>query len=353
MGSYSKTWGSPNSPSTLYRVRNWSTQAKPYVAPLPFEFKEGREVLFRNPNNISGLGPAAYLVSFNSAPGSAPSQVLNRCKDKLYGKLGEESQWIVNFLERKQAISMIAQRAGQLLKAARAIRKGRFGKAAKVLGVVTPKGVSRKRQFSNNWLEYHFGWVPMIQDIGAAVHTLQSPVPDRHIFASSKGRFSADTGYWPSTLPPYGGTSTHEVYELSARTGVTVRISNPDLFLANQLGFTNPLAVAWEVVPFSFVVDWLIPIGDFLSAMTATLGLTLVNGYTSLGCRHSVDQYSSTYVWNGVKDVLTQVRRAGLGWWTSRTLGALSAYPSLRPTIGLSPIRALTSVTLLIQQLRK
>lgn len=30
------------------------------------------------------------------------------------------------------------------------------------------------------------------------------------------------------------------------------------------LGFNNPLRTIWELTPFSFVIDWFIPIGDFL-----------------------------------------------------------------------------------------
>lgn len=33
------------------------------------------------------------------------------------------------------------------------------------------------------------------------------------------------------------------------------------------LGFTNPAAVLWEATPFSFVVDWFLPIGDYLKTL--------------------------------------------------------------------------------------
>jgi hypothetical protein len=49
---------------------------------------------------------------------------------------------------------------------------------------------------------------------------------------------------------------------------------------ANVFGLTNPLIVAWELVPFSFVADWFLPIGKTLENLTATNGLTFVGGYT-------------------------------------------------------------------------
>lgn len=49
----------------------------------------------------------------------------------------------------------------------------------------------------------------------------------------------------------------------------------------NQLGLLNPLALAWELVPFSFVVDWFLPIGPVLNALSAPAGLIFVDGSIS------------------------------------------------------------------------
>jgi hypothetical protein len=47
------------------------------------------------------------------------------------------------------------------------------------------------------------------------------------------------------------------------------------------MGVVNPLSIAWEVIPFSFVVDWFIPVGQVLEACTATMGLSFVDSWTS------------------------------------------------------------------------
>jgi hypothetical protein len=39
-----------------------------------------------------------------------------------------------------------------------------------------------------------------------------------------------------------------------------------DISVARSLGMVDPLQVAWEIVPYSFVVDWFLPVGSFLSA---------------------------------------------------------------------------------------
>jgi hypothetical protein len=53
------------------------------------------------------------------------------------------------------------------------------------------------------------------------------------------------------------------------------------LLQANRLGVINPLAIAWELYPFSFVIDWFVPIGSVLTAATATAGLEFVSGHTT------------------------------------------------------------------------
>jgi hypothetical protein len=37
-------------------------------------------------------------------------------------------------------------------------------------------------------------------------------------------------------------------------------------------------------MPFSFVVDWILPIGDWLNSLTAPLGLTFLKGYRTTKC---------------------------------------------------------------------
>jgi hypothetical protein len=54
---------------------------------------------------------------------------------------------------------------------------------------------------------------------------------------------------------------------------LTGALSNHDLI--------NPLSIGWEVIPYSFVVDWFAPIGNTLSSLTATAGLDFLGGYGS------------------------------------------------------------------------
>lgn len=80
----------------------------------------------------------------------------------------------------------------------------------------------------------------------------------------------------------------------TAKRGVVVdvsyRINNPFLFDLERYGLTDPLTVAWELVPLSFVVDWFVPIGAFLDSLGGKLGLVFEHGYRTLYCDWAINQ---------------------------------------------------------------
>jgi hypothetical protein len=71
-------------------------------------------------------------------------------------------------------------------------------------------------------------------------------------------------------------------FEVFVKTGVCYRISSPPLKSLASVGISNPLLLAWELVPYSFVVDWFLPIGNYLESLDATNGLTFESGYVTV-----------------------------------------------------------------------
>jgi hypothetical protein len=58
----------------------------------------------------------------------------------------------------------------------------------------------------------------------------------------------------------------------------------------NEAGLINPLDIAWELVPWSFAIDWFVPIGNTLKAITAGCGLQSEGGWTSIHVKTSWGQ---------------------------------------------------------------
>jgi hypothetical protein len=91
------------------------------------------------------------------------------------------------------------------------------------------------------------------------------------------------------------------------RISVTAGVTSTAAFDRSRLTSLNPLSIAWELVPLSFVADWFYDLGGYLQNMEAALGsgLTFKRGhYTELALVDAVD------VWSGTEGPVT------LGWST-------------------------------------
>ena len=60
-----------------------------------------------------------------------------------------------------------------------------------------------------------------------------------------------------------------------------------------QLGFDNPALIAYELMPYSFVVDWFYNIGDYLQSQTALAGLS-VDYFSITKTRYIQDEITLT-----------------------------------------------------------
>lgn len=273
----------------------------------------------------------------------------NKCYDNFRDKvLGSNAELGVNLAERHQAVRMVVDRANTLRKSYLALRRGRLREFFRLLNV-KPLPKHQRWTYARNasafWLEYHFGWSPLIGDIYNACDVLQSGYGKPRL-VRARGSASDYIGSWPN----YATHLTLRSVSLrcDVQTGAQVEVTNPNLHQAARLGLINPISVAWELIPFSFLVDWFIPVSNFLNSWTDFVGLTFKNPYstvlmTGLG---SID-----YQWNlgsGQYGISNDTRAVSV----KRTRGLI--YPTVLPKQfkGLSVSRAATAVSLLIQVLK-
>lgn len=329
-----------------FRSRYRTTQPRPWVSPLPTTSMEWNA--FSTGSYDTAATAAGMQAILMQGRDDVVSRATNKAVANFNGTFSNLSNMALTLLERKQTVSMIAKRGSQLLKGARQIRKFDFRGAAKTFGVTIPKRASRKKQFADNWLEFHFGWSPLVGDIGEAVKVLQGQPPSIKVratgTASAVNRSGSPYVDWPSPSRAWA----HQ-YSSKVTVGARIIQVNPDLALANALGFTDPATLAWESIPFSFVVDWFANVADFLSQMSATIGYTLSGEYTKILYQASGTETSFVWAPGGGKSSKTDV---GRGWEFKRLLGLPSVSLKLRPFNGFSPTRGLTAISLLVQFLK-
>lgn len=142
---------------------------------------------------------------------------------------------------------------------------------------------------AKHYLEYVYGLKPLVQDVYSLVMLAKSQgVKDLllHSHGSSKRTTYFGSDNWSGHSYSYTRRLTATVNEkANCHLWATIDPNYSGLRSLNQLGLLNPLGVAWDVVPWSFVVDWFLPIGPVLYALTAPAGLNFVDG--SIGWKSS------------------------------------------------------------------
>lgn len=177
-----------------------------------------------------------------------------------------------------ESLSMIAKRASQLRVGWSRLRRGNFRGFLRTFGI-RPKRKhestihTRSGEASGLWLEYSFGWTPLVQDIYDASQVLSEDFPPERLVATAKSQIDY---HKPRTNIGAGRWSEERAKgAVSVRIQADAKVTNPNLYLAAKLGLINPLEVAWDVVPFSFVVDWFLPVGQMLRSYSAFAGVDL------------------------------------------------------------------------------
>lgn len=226
-----------------------------------------------------------YPKSSSAQASSLHSEAIIEAQNSF---LDEVSGIRVNLLDlyrtRIEAANMVAKNARKLCHAYNLLRKGKWRQFCRTLGISAKKPRRGRDNVPSLWLEYSFGWAPLLSDIYTTLNrTFEVPaVFVRRVYRAT----------YPDVVT--GGSSYTKYHRRGIYTvrGVAtglVTVDVPAIYAASQYGITNPLATAWEALPFSFVVDWFAPVGDFINSLNATGGLKFKD--------YSV---TSTVEWNGV-----------------------------------------------------
>lgn len=247
------------------------------------------------PNRV--FGQTQYNTGvFGSEPGygggivTAPmiSAAQRKLNTKVLLKIKDQkANLALMYAERAKTKQLLGDTLLKLAKAASKARKGDLYGAARAMGVSprAPRGATTKQHIATSWLELQYGWRPLVSDMYGLVDMYrQKTGPEAQIQRTkAKEVLSATTTSLNTSESAYWETLNivEEVVELSM--GCTYAPTAPTAAPKSltQLGITNPAMLAWELLPWSFVVDWFLPIGDYLDSFDATNGCQFVQGYST------------------------------------------------------------------------
>lgn len=310
---------------------------------------------YRQIQNDYGDG-MSYSGVFTGSVGEPPTPDANEmarlqslAKSRLFSKLKDGKINLAQaYAERKQTANLIASTATRIAGCMTSLRKGNLVQAADHLGIKASKRAARRYRYgfhrdqqkavANQWLELQYGWKPLLQDVYGAAELLA-----QHAFREIQGRAvgsatarykSSSTsemlGQFPNSSGGRDKVTNWIETQMTCKYVCWYSVDNELQRTVAQVGISNPALLAWELLPWSFVVDWFIPIGNYLESLDATSGMKF-----NRGCFTTFFRGTSQTVRTGTGQFVSYVRALGT------TTGSVSLIQCVRTPLGSFPAASL------------
>ena len=209
-----------------------------------------------------GSGPNPLQAEYNGQLYNIPQPSIddqNRIDQAYNTALGRLNEKVRGGLD----ISVAVAESHQTMKMVKAI-----GKVERYITGIGP------RRWANEWLAFKYGWLPLVSDVHAAAEELinvsraMSKFKARaHVRTTPELRLTSQAEVDISGVSNYTQGPVTSVHKGEAFSAVALEIVlDLPSALHNKARWSslNPVAIGWELVPYSFVVDWFIDIGSFL-----------------------------------------------------------------------------------------
>lgn len=315
--------GYPFGRTYFYERRYGHKQSAPYNIATTCSYVRGVALgihSFDEANNI----PYTSLIE------SLRDEATNKARAKFVSHVGSSSQFgSTATAEAKSTFGLVVSGTAKALRAAKLVASGRILEAGKLLDFNPPvvrkritrtipvKGRKRRKRLrvyreywrmpdgreilrgaGSKWLWYSYGVSPLISDLYNASETLTRDFSTTKVVGRGQARGSTSPGI---------DSSSHIV---KVTVVANVRVENPNIYLAQQLGFLNPIQWANEGIPLSFVIDWFSNWSDWINQLTDLSGLAIINPTTSIKVS-TKRTFTDTY-WNFKSDYFTYDRYLGV-----------------------------------------
>lgn len=273
------------------------------------------------------------------------------------------------YAERKQSIEMIYAIAKTIGDGANAIIHRQYSEFGKVIGLFGGKKKTKVvgsyaqaigntpalKTAANGWLSIQMGWKPLLSDIYGLLEEIansqEAVPPPAHITAASAANYSVQQISSPS--PGITKTITTTVV-ITVRCGcVITAVGSAFGSRLRRLGLSNPAHLLWEVLPLSFVIDWMFPVSKFLESLDASWFQEAGKGYTTI----KIETFTTVSIkgtsWNSDGSTL-EVDLIGTNKTTRFLRNPMSGLPEISLPSFKNPLSAshiLSALSLVIQRI--
>lgn len=233
----------------------------------------------------------------------------NALKSKMLGKIkGEGVNLWMQLATYRQTATVFRDGVGALWKLYKQLRRGRIREAFK-----TTQGF---------YLYNRYGLNPFLMDVQSSLALLHEDLtgePVKRFVCTQKETKNYTRTYGSPAFPRY------VVEESEARMVTWVQFDTALARVPSKLGLSNPTFALWDIVPFSFVIDWFIDVGGYLNGLDALLGVkrhstvtVQVSRLRELGVKPTMSGTATYRQYN--RSVYTTLGSPSLNFWTGINL---------------------------------
>lgn len=220
----------------------------------------------------ANLNDPRYAGALRSAHDAAATKLRMRLKDQTWNAAQTAAEF-------RKTLQFVTSASRDLVSAYRLFRKGDIAGLSNFYRQYDYRGRRRKppdARAGDRWLQWRYAVMPLAYDTQDMLEELY-----RSDIRPSVQRFGGRQVVALGGVYAEGqvqGQPTWYDFELtySARYTTYVRL-NPDLISWKRLGLVNVPALLWELSPGSFLLDWWLPVGTYLSGLDATYGVEEVS----------------------------------------------------------------------------
>lgn len=259
--------------------------------------------------------------------------------------------------ELKETVHMMRNPASALRNAVGAyLKNAKLLRSSKIASARTLKAAQRdyRKAISGSWLEYNFGWKPFVNDLGSLLdsynksqldptletvrvsQTLEGSAPE--IFIAGLAVHGGSSGVYRSSKYSSG---------MSITAGIKSRVSTSSGVLATfGLLPENFVPTAWELCPWSFLIDYFVNIGGVLDSWATAQRLEF--GFCSVTSRNLTTYKFRTFLYENTN--ITSIQEGAMTFevkTVSRSSPGNVPLPSFQSQIKLSDSRLLNIGALL------
>lgn len=247
-------------------------------------------------NNYHFSDGAGWDYTHDDPIPDIPDALRDRVVGKALSKLkNQKVNLALAALERAETAEMVVNTIHRITDLTRAFKDkdpGTFFRRQLGYDGRGPSG----RKIPEAFLEWQYGVRPLMTDVHGACDALLERDKQRNpvVTIKASGR-QLDTIDWFKSSG-FTGTCGFEVRtqrNQQMKLRLDYELTNAIAATLASVGITNPLELAWERLPFSFVADWFIPVGNWLGYLDADLGYRLKSGsWTEFTRQNSVGFFS-------------------------------------------------------------